>query len=136
MYLRKDLVKPDYQSYTLEELYDVEENIDKEAYPERYKDLLHELKLREDAKPQIEVKEETKKPKRKRSNKEKITTSSLILAAAAACLYYGYIPGKHGGLSMEEDPYFFWGTLLFCVGMAVNQLLTLEYTQKQCDSDT
>ncbi|WP_068546930.1 hypothetical protein [Thalassotalea crassostreae] len=129
-------MKPDYQSYTLEELYDVEVNIDKEAYPERYKDLLHELKLREEEESEVEVKEDTKKPKRKRTNKEKIITSSFILIAAAACLYYGNIPGKHGGLSMEEDPYFFWGTLLFCVGMTVNQLLTLESNKKQCDGDT
>ncbi|AXR06323.1 hypothetical protein [Salinimonas sediminis] len=127
-------MKPDYQSYTLEELYDVEVNIDKDAYPERHKDLLHELKLREEAKPKVEIKEDIKKPKR--TNKEKIITSSFILIAAAACLYYGNIPGKHGGLSMEDDPYFFWGTLLFCVGMAVKQLLTLVYNSKQGDGDT
>jgi hypothetical protein len=136
MYLRKDLVKPDYQSYTLEELYDVKVNIDKEAYPEMYKDLLHELKLREEATPKVEVKEVAKKPKRKRTNKEKIITSSFILITAAACLYYGNIPGKNGGLSIEDDPYFFWGTLLFCVGMAINQLSTLEFNPKQGGSDT
>lgn len=127
---------PDYQSYTLEELYDVKSNIDKDAYPERYKELLQELILREKAEPKVIVKEAVKKPKRKPTNKEKIISSSIMLFTTVVCIYYGKIPGKHDGLSMEEDPYFFWGTLLFCAGFAVNQLLTLERNQKQSGDDT
>jgi hypothetical protein len=55
--------------------------------------------------------EEVIKPKRKRTNKEKIITSAFILIAAVACIYYGKIPGKHGGFSMDNDPFFFWVTL-------------------------
>lgn len=72
--------------------------------------------------------EEVIKPKRKRTNKEKIITSAFILIASVACIYYGKIPGRLG-FSMDNDPFFFWVTLLFCVGLAVNQLLTLDAKQ-------
>jgi len=39
---------PDYKKYTLIELYDVKEIIDKELYHERYELLLSEIKLREE----------------------------------------------------------------------------------------
>lgn len=119
-------MNPDYQSYTLEELYDVRAKIDKELYPARYEYLLKEISVREHKLPKKPVTEDSEKPKRKRTNKEKIVSSTLILSAVGLCLYYEKIPGRHGGLTMSEDPYFFWGTLLFCAGLAINQLLTLE----------
>lgn len=129
-------MKPDYQSYTLEELNDVKSNIDKDAYPERYKELLQEIMLRGKSEPKVIIKEVARKGIRKPSNKEKFISSSIMLIITVVCLYYGKIPGKHDGWSMEEDPYFFWGTLLFCVGFAINQLLTLEKSQKQSGDDT
>jgi len=131
-------MKVDYCSYTLEELYDVHENIDKDAYPERYKELLKELASREkeEAAKEPDEAEEIKKPKRKRTNKEKIITSSFVLIAAAACLYFGEIPGKHGGLSIDDDPIAFWITMIFCVGLAVYQLLTLEPNAESSVNDT
>ena len=104
-------MKPDYKSCSLEELHDVKVHIDKDKYPERYQELLNEIAMRESSVPTPEV-EEVIKPKRKRTNKEKIITSAFILIAAVACIYYGNIPGKHGGLSMDNDPFFFWVTLL------------------------
>jgi hypothetical protein len=123
MYLWKDLMKPDYKSYSLEELYDVKDHIDKDKYPERYQELLHEIALREAAVPTSEV----IKPKRKRSNIEKIITSAFFFIAAIACIYYGKIPLKHGReLSMDNQPFLFWVTLLILVSLALHQLLTLE----------
>ena len=40
-------MNPDYTKYTLVELYDVKDNIDKECYPERYDLLLNEIRKRE-----------------------------------------------------------------------------------------
>lgn len=40
-------MEPDYTSYTLSELFDVKENIDKRRYPERYQRLLTEITLRQ-----------------------------------------------------------------------------------------
>lgn len=37
---------PDYRQYSLSELYDVKEHIDKEAFPNRYKLLIDEIELR------------------------------------------------------------------------------------------
>ncbi len=116
-------MKPDYKSYSLEELYDVKDHIDKDKYPERYQALLHEIALREAAKPTSEV----IKPERKSSNKEKIISSAIFFMAAVACIYYGKIPLKHNReLSMDNQPFLFWLSLLVLVGLAVYQLLTLE----------
>lgn len=119
-------MEPDYQSYTLEELYDVKSNIDKHAYPQRYKALLHEFALRENAEAKSIPKEVVIKPKRKITNKERIISSSIMLIITVSCIYYGKTPSKYDGLSMEEDPYYFWGTMMFCVGFAVSQLLALK----------
>ena len=116
-------MKPDYSSYSLEELYDVKDHIDKDKYPERYQELLHEIALREAAVPTSEV----IKPERKSNNKEKIITSAFFFMAAIACIYYRKIPLKHGGeLSMDNQPFLFWFTLLVLVSLAVYPLLTLE----------
>jgi len=40
-------MNPDYKNYSLIELYDVKENIDKERYPDRYKLLIDEIYLKE-----------------------------------------------------------------------------------------
>ncbi len=124
---------PDYKSYSLEELHDVKVHIEKDKYPERYQELLNEIALREAAVPIPEI-QEVIKPKRKRTNKEKILTSAFILMTVIAFIYYGQIPGKHGGLSMDNDPIFFWITVLFCIGLAVHQLLNLDV--KQGSNDT
>lgn len=119
-------MKPDYQSYSLADLYDVQSRIDKDTYPERYEELLKEIADREKHKSEVTVDSVAHKPKRKRSNKEKIASSLLLFIAVGACIFYGHIPGKHGGFSMENDPYIFWGLLLVGAGLALNQLLTLE----------
>lgn len=43
-------MNPDYTKYTLVELYDVKDNIDKECYPKRYDLLLNEIRKRENEK--------------------------------------------------------------------------------------
>lgn len=40
-------MEPDYKSYSLDELYDVKENIDADLYPERFQSLAKEIKSRE-----------------------------------------------------------------------------------------
>ena len=46
-------MEPDYTSYTLSELFDVKENIDKRRYPERYQRLLTEITLRQSKNQEI-----------------------------------------------------------------------------------
>ena len=41
-------MNPDYKKYTLIELYDVKDNIDREYYADRYRLLLREIKTREE----------------------------------------------------------------------------------------
>ena len=44
--VKEDTVSINYSNYTLEELFDVNENIDKDMYPERYKQLCEEIERR------------------------------------------------------------------------------------------
>lgn len=46
-------MKPDYQSYSLADLYDVRSRIDKDTYPERYEELLKEIAQREKHKSEV-----------------------------------------------------------------------------------
>lgn len=55
-------MNPDYTKYTLEELYDVKENIDNECYPERYDAILNEIRKQE--------KNPEKEPKPQKLNKK------------------------------------------------------------------
>lgn len=48
-----ELMKPDYQSYSLADLYDVRSRIDKDTYPERYEELLKEIAQREKHKSEV-----------------------------------------------------------------------------------
>lgn len=41
-------LEPDYAHYTLNELYDVARNINREAHPERFKRLVEEIRRRND----------------------------------------------------------------------------------------
>jgi hypothetical protein len=66
-------MNPDYKKYTLIELYDVKENINMELYPERYKLLLCEIKLREQN-PEGESAPE------KLSEKDKVSITKVIMA--------------------------------------------------------
>ena len=133
-------MKTDYSSCTLEELHDVHSHIDKVAYPQRYQELLKELTSRETDEEESVKKPDTTKnlktPKRKRTNKDKIITSYFVLTAAAACWYFEKIPGKNGGLTIEDDPIAFWVTIVVCVGLAISQLLTLESNEESSVSDT
>jgi hypothetical protein len=50
-----------------------------------------------------------------------------ILILVVFCIFYGKIPGRHGGLTPEEDPFFFWGTLSVITGMCFNRLMSTKY---------
>jgi len=45
-YKEKFLSKPRFSSYSIEELLDCKQNIDKERYPERYKEIIDLIALR------------------------------------------------------------------------------------------
>ncbi len=41
-------MKPNYKNYSLDELYDVYDNIDRESYPQRFKEVCEQIKLKEE----------------------------------------------------------------------------------------
>lgn len=47
--IQGSIVSINYSNYTLDELFDVNENIDKEKYPERYKQLCEEIQRRKES---------------------------------------------------------------------------------------
>ena len=132
-------MNPDYHSYTSEELEDVCSNIDKDRHPERYQNILNELSTRrlseQDRNVDIAPKATEPKPKskKKRSKKQKITSSLAIFIAVAAFIFYGKIPGRHGDLTAEGEPYFFWITIAILVSLAINNLLTIKWSVKSQD---
>ena len=71
-------MNPDYKKYTLIELYDVKDNIDKDLYPERYELLLSVIKIKEQN-PGDEPKPS------KLNEKDKV---SILKAVMALCASY------------------------------------------------
>jgi hypothetical protein len=111
--------EPHYSNYTLEELYDVLEHIDRDSYPERAKKIkeIIQVKMKDEA-----VKKESKKFTPKGKYLFSVSILSLIIVAT---LLLGLIPMK--GLSWvtkEETPSFYWAVVF---GLA---LLTLFYFNK------
>ena len=76
-------MEPDYKSYSLDELYDVKENIDADLYPERFQSLAKEIKSRES---KIDIPVETG------TNEENNSEGSVILRilAGITALYFGW----------------------------------------------
>lgn len=108
-------MESEFSKYTVVELKDICSNIDQEKDPILYKKAMDELII-------------------KKSLKEKYTDSKLkssivpiiVLILVAICIFYGKIPGRHGGLTPEKDPFFFWGTLVVITGMCLNRLLSTK----------
>ncbi|MEP1553505.1 MAG: hypothetical protein ABJJ44_01050 [Paraglaciecola sp.] len=80
------MASPDYKKYSLAELYDAQQNIDKEAYPDNYQLLLAEIKLKENAPKrqkislaqQIENRVKELETKRLTNGSEKLKQQKLI----------------------------------------------------------
>jgi len=76
------------------------------------------------------------KSKRKYSNKSKIISSSIVLFIISLCIYFDEIPGRHGGLNSQDDPFWFWATVFIVVCMCLYNLLTLSGSKISVESDT
>jgi len=70
------------------------------------------------------------------SPKGKIISSSIVLFIVVCCIYFDEIPGRHGGLNSQDDPFWFWATLTFIIGMCVHQLLNIKTAKTTEESDT
>lgn len=79
-----------------------------------------------------------KKSQEQESLKENQNNSKLknfiapitILILVVLSFFYGKIPGRHGGLTPEDDPFFFWGTLFVITGMCINRLVSAKHKSK------
>jgi hypothetical protein len=122
----------DYTKYSLNELYDVRENIDKSKFSERYKTLELEIKLREDS------------PKGKNegnslSKKDKSLIALILLGVASvfsvwiinSAIVDGSIKGRHGNeyflATQPELFYFYIGLYLFIIFGFIYTLIKRRY---------
>ena len=129
-------MEPDYKSYTLADLQDICEHIDKYKHPERYKKLLAALDYRNALKPahvEIDNTELSFFQFPKRSTKMKIFTSSILFLGIIAFLYYGVIPwrGREELITPDKEPILFWFFILILTLVAIMQLFTIESKNKK-----
>ena len=116
-------MQPDFSKYTLEELLDIEQNIDKHTYPERYETV---CKLIKEAKPvdfeAIELKEKSSK-------------SHLILYFVALCWFFAFYSIIKGEFTLKSytatyanDPLIFFCGVGFYFGLGL--YLCFEYKKQ------
>lgn len=109
--------EPNYKTYSLESLYDVRENIDKAAYPQRFAQIEAEIALREADQSYMEEYETEQNFK---------TTEYSLLAAfflsigyAAYALYFLEIPLRRWSVSFAENPQTFILMVFCCMAVAI-----------------
>ena len=110
----------DYTKYSLDELYDVRENIDKRVFPKRYEALIVEISCREkDLTNKLEEEPLSKK------DKGLIVITLLGVASVFSvwtiinAIFNGFIRGKHGNeysLATEPELYYLYiGLYVFII---------------------
>jgi len=117
-------MNPDYKKYTLIELYDVRENIDKELYPERFELLIKEINLRE------QNPEKEPEPS-KLDDKDKVSILKVIMGGCAIYFLWALINAfindtirsKSGYLyHLSEQPQGFYTVVFFHVVFVIVSL--------------
>lgn len=93
-------MNPNYKEYTLIELYDVKDNIDKDLYPERYKLLLSVIKIKE------QNPEDEPKPS-KLDKKDKESIAKAVMALCAIYLLWALINAFVNGTIRTKSGYIY-----------------------------
>lgn len=124
-------MEPDYKSYTIAELKDICEHIDKYKHPKRYEEVLAALDHKTALKPTQTEENGTDFASfwfPKRSTKMKIFTSGILLLGLTACIYYGAIPwkGREELITPDNDPILFWFIIVFLTFLAITQLFSIK----------
>lgn len=127
-------MEPNYEEYTLEELYDVYQNIDRENHPERFKKICEQLALKESLEKNKESKEHEKSsdyPVRKTDidgnyipNSISVTDRLCNFLLALAFIIYGsygvyknqlYVPSRRGdGIYLSGESAWIMYSALIC----------------------
>ena len=107
--------KPDYNSYTYEQLLDVQKHVDKEKYPDRYKEVC-DLLARMD-KPQVAKK--IKKKAVKFTNSDHVFAGLTCFVIFAYHLWKGSTIGRHGGFSAVDEPLIYWFFNSVFIGLGI-----------------
>ncbi|MGJ8680950.1 hypothetical protein [Paraglaciecola sp.] len=100
---------PNFSNYSLEELYDVLEHIDRDKYPERVNGVKEAIKSKEQMN---ETKENT--VKKQLSPREKYRNTFLIqILILTSVLIAGFLPMKgFDWITSEDEPQLYWGVVV------------------------
>lgn len=126
--------EPDYSTYTLKELLEVIDCIDKELYPHRVEKILSEIKLRKSgvaAKEKVEEEVESPFPEfewPKKLAKEHWLIIIICSAFTTYALYFDYIPMRGVTIERLEQPALFYMFLVFFNAICVFILFVKEDT--------
>ena len=96
--------KPDYKSYSYDQLIDVKNHVDKEKYPDRYSEVCGLLEKMD--KPNV-IKP-IKKKRRKLTISDHVIFGIISLLVIVYQVWSGHTIGRHGGFSMQDQPIIFW----------------------------
>lgn len=100
-------MKPDYQSYTKDELLDVMQNIDREAWPERYSEIKKQLQKFEHQAEDNNLNETPKKSYWREIDFNKFSEKAITLFFMLWLFYIlftGEIIAKHSYIEFDSSP--------------------------------
>ena len=131
--------EPDYSKYSLTELHQALESIDKEAYPERLNAIQHRIDKLESQHGTIDAEKTTQSTEKKPLGPVGLAfvfaMTALFVWLSVNALLTGEISGKRGHVyTWEASPnmfLFMLGVNLFVVGVLINVIVkTRRLTQK------
>ncbi|KXJ54355.1 hypothetical protein [Cognaticolwellia aestuarii] len=129
----------DYSKYSLDELYDVEEHIDQDSYPERYQLILEQIRLKESINAEPLASAELTKAPEVKAKPKSISNRVISIIFVAAFLVYSLISGQVGAkgkvLSVTESPEVYWGIVIMLVSFILYDLFKI-YRIKNGVKDT
>jgi len=74
--------------------------------------------------------------KKNESRKDKLIGPVAILIGIGFAIYFEKLPGRNGGLTPQEEPYFYWGIIIFAVIFCLDKIFAVIETKKEPDKDS
>jgi hypothetical protein len=114
--------KPEFSTYSLEELVDSYKHIDKVKFPDRVEEIKNEIRLRNSGiEPAVSSEIMTYKKSESNVKKRKKSARGLVLAiwpaAVIFAIYYGKFPSRNGLVHFKDEPGSFITYLLIFIGV-------------------
>ena len=115
--------KPDYEKYSLQELYEAAESVDTNLYPERAREIRDKIQLRlknpreEDEELLNRFKEVAhQKEKQSKDWKGSLVSAVIIFIALVVSIFSGKLVTRRHEISFEDNPMLFYFVTILFVG--------------------